>query len=67
MEACVCSKVGKANATFSDVFELTRKELRVTASCVSTGKLVWFDRHTYVLSVARVHQHRLPNGDITAI
>eukprot|EP01065_Artemidia_motanka_P000777 TRINITY_DN10369_c0_g1_i1.p1 TRINITY_DN10369_c0_g1~~TRINITY_DN10369_c0_g1_i1.p1 ORF type:complete len:416 (+),score=107.98 TRINITY_DN10369_c0_g1_i1:336-1583(+) len=39
----VQAKTGTANTTFSQLRQLTGRELRVTGTCVTTGRLEWFD------------------------
>jgi NTE family protein len=46
LDALIAKKAAKAKATFSDLWLLTGKELRITGTCLEDGKLHWFDRHT---------------------
>jgi NTE family protein len=44
IDALLALKTGKANTTFLELYKHSGKELKVTATCVTTQRLVWFDK-----------------------
>ena len=44
IDELIARKTGRRNCTFAQLHALTRKELRLTGTCVTTGELAWFDR-----------------------
>eukprot|EP00924_Labyrinthula_sp_SR-Ha-C_P000533 snap_masked-scaffold_27-processed-gene-1.52-mRNA-1 protein AED:1.00 eAED:1.00 QI:0/-1/0/0/-1/1/1/0/457 len=45
IDTLLAKKTGRNGTTFRELYEYSKMELRITATCVSTGYLEWFDRN----------------------
>ena len=47
IDSLIARKTGKRNTTFEELYSLTSKHLRLTATCVSTHRLIWMDHVSF--------------------